>query len=624
MTQPIDEDELTALIDADIPRVDLVDKGANGVPRFLIAKRADGATGLLDPDYVRDLIAKADPAPATEDTVTMTGSPAAIAHLIHGAAVRPVAKAKYNADDLRRMAANGEAMRDGNSYPIADRDDLDKAIRAVGRGGADHDAIRRHVITRARSLGAESEIPDNWNADGSLKGDVTKESSMADDLLDAASTLAEPEEAMPGADTTPSSPAWEAVDAATARKWTAILARAKAAVSLLAEREVVEAAAGECDDASVGIDLDDAACAIEYAIGVLAPFAVEEQAEAEAAADELNGVRKALGDFDPQALDTIEALGSVRKAGRVLSSANEAAIRGAVDSLQKVLASLPQAPTVVEKRQHVRASIMSELADAVAKRLSRTLLPKTVEKSGQPVADTKEGTVTEPVAKTDPTPAEPQAPATPDVPAEPVAKADGDVKPQMVAVYNAGGKLVGVVDPTEITPIAGADAPDDKADGDAAAEPAAEPAATPDLTPAPPAEVGTPADAVPDDVNKTQTLDTDTVAKALAAAVTEHLNAATATQGEHLAEMAGVVKALQDRIDALEEQPAPPRVFTNGAVPSRDQMRGQDRGAAPVDVAKAREVKKSWYEADGASQDRIANEMQASAIDLLAAIHKPR
>jgi hypothetical protein len=66
------------------------------------------------------------------------------------------------------MASAGQAMDDG-SYPIADEEDLSNAIHAVGRGGADHDTIRKHIITRAAALGASSSIPDNWNADGSLE-----------------------------------------------------------------------------------------------------------------------------------------------------------------------------------------------------------------------------------------------------------------------------------------------------------------------------------------------------------------------------------------------------------------------------------------------------------------------
>lgn len=74
---------------------------------------------------------------------------------------------KYSAADRRDMAKSGEAMEDG-SYPIRDAEDLDNAIHAVGRGGADHDAIRRHIIKRAKALGKSDSIPDNWNADGSI------------------------------------------------------------------------------------------------------------------------------------------------------------------------------------------------------------------------------------------------------------------------------------------------------------------------------------------------------------------------------------------------------------------------------------------------------------------------
>lgn len=77
-------------------------------------------------------------------------------------------RAKYSADQLKAMAKNGEAMPDG-SYPVKDTEDLQPAIHAVGRGGASHDAIRKHIIDRAKALGASDQIPDTWNADGSLK-----------------------------------------------------------------------------------------------------------------------------------------------------------------------------------------------------------------------------------------------------------------------------------------------------------------------------------------------------------------------------------------------------------------------------------------------------------------------
>ncbi len=77
-------------------------------------------------------------------------------------------RAKYTEADRNRMAASGEAMPDG-SYPIGDEEDLRKAIKAVGRGNADHDTIRKHVIARAKALKLADLIPDNWNSDGSLK-----------------------------------------------------------------------------------------------------------------------------------------------------------------------------------------------------------------------------------------------------------------------------------------------------------------------------------------------------------------------------------------------------------------------------------------------------------------------
>ena len=90
------------------------------------------------------------------------------------AAPEPIAKkADLSAAGRRKAAAAGAAMPDG-SYPINTKADLRKAIRAVGRGGADHNKIRAHVIKRAKALGLEAMVPDNWNSDGSLKDDATK------------------------------------------------------------------------------------------------------------------------------------------------------------------------------------------------------------------------------------------------------------------------------------------------------------------------------------------------------------------------------------------------------------------------------------------------------------------
>lgn len=86
-------------------------------------------------------------------------------------------RAKYSDDDLKDMLAKGHAMKNANgdaSYPVEDEDDLEKAIKAVGRGSADHDSIRKHIIQRAHALGLAGKLPDNWNTDGSLKDEKSR------------------------------------------------------------------------------------------------------------------------------------------------------------------------------------------------------------------------------------------------------------------------------------------------------------------------------------------------------------------------------------------------------------------------------------------------------------------
>ncbi|MFE5037168.1 hypothetical protein [Streptomyces sp. NPDC056683] len=522
------DDDFTELIDANIDRVDLVDKAANGLP-FLMAKAAadGGPAGLFAPDLVRDLIGKsAAPAPEAADTVTMTGTPGALAQLIHKAGGRLV--------------------------------------------------------------------------DAPITKDADTMATEAD--LDPTVVLAEPEGDAPGDVNTPGSPAWEAVDAATARKWTAILARAKSALGVMADRELLESAAGDAGDFDAALDLDDAACAIDYAISVLAPFAVDEESEVIRGTAELDAVGKALGDFDAAPLDVIESLTQVAKAGRTLSAANENAIRNAVESLQKVLASLPAAPDTQD--------------------------------SGRPVAK----------KETD-MPETGTAPETVETPAEPIGKADAGAegKAPMVAVYDAKGKLVGIVDPTEITPISGADAAEEPAE---AAEAAPAPVAD-DLTPAPAAEVGTPTDdedvakeaapvedAAPadaGDVTKTTDTDSDDILKSsdirdMVKGLLDEHSAGQMAQltktGEAIVELADLVETLKGQVKALEEQPAVPQVFANGAQPPAHLLRGQDRGAQPVDMAKARELKKSLYGGTATEQNEAAKTMQTAAIEALQAIHR--
>ena len=69
-------------------------------------------------------------------------------------------KRKFNAETRRRMAESGNAMPDG-SYPIGNKNDLMNAIRSWGRGGSDP-KVKAHIKRRAKELGAEDMIPENW------------------------------------------------------------------------------------------------------------------------------------------------------------------------------------------------------------------------------------------------------------------------------------------------------------------------------------------------------------------------------------------------------------------------------------------------------------------------------
>lgn len=81
-------------------------------------------------------------------------------------------RAKYTAAQLRQLLKEGKAIANADgepSFPIDDTEDLHHAIRAVGRGGADHDRIRAYIIKRAKQMGQSDAIPDDWASDGSVK-----------------------------------------------------------------------------------------------------------------------------------------------------------------------------------------------------------------------------------------------------------------------------------------------------------------------------------------------------------------------------------------------------------------------------------------------------------------------
>ena len=432
----VQSEEWTEIYDPEVPEMHMVGKGANGFPEFLIVKQ-DAEGGLFGSDYVRELIAKADAehSPATDprETVTMSGSPAAIAALIHGAAVRKaeIGTAAAEPDEMEKADMSAAALNNlpdsafaviepggkkdasGKTVPRSLRHyaihDKAHASNALGRAGAqinsgdaDGKRIARAALPKIRAaakrLGvdvskAEQAAPDTTEVSKDMSMDGSAGMPLDDgvDGLDPTVMLAAPNEEMPGDPNDPGSPAWESIDAATALKWTAIAARLRSALGIMSDREMLEAATADPSDADNAMDLDDAACAVDFVISTLAPFAVDEQAEADEGTMAMEMVGKAMSTLDPAHLDTVETLGAIRKAGRALSTANETALRAAVKALQQILASLPKA------------------ADAPAPMPEGAM----TKESGRPVAKTanEEADMPTPTVSEDATAASGQAPA---------------------------------------------------------------------------------------------------------------------------------------------------------------------------------------------------------------------
>lgn len=284
MSETLPEDEtVNEITRATVPRQDAVMGPASGRP-FLMLKNQRG----------------------------VRTTPAQAGALMKAAADRSQAekllKAAYSADALREMGAKGHAFRndDGTySYPIGNTSDLHNAIRAVGRGGSSHEALRRYIRRRASELGATGAIPESWSAEGKITkamdiGDVQddmKDLAMATEIKDGdvvedAGGLVAPTH--PGDPTDPGSPAWEAVDAAQARGALSYLNRLSAILCDLESREGQEAVSGLPAEGSM-IDLSEAKAALDFVVGVMAKFANDEQAEADRAAAEIDKQAEAMG-----------------------------------------------------------------------------------------------------------------------------------------------------------------------------------------------------------------------------------------------------------------------------------------------------------------------------------------
>jgi hypothetical protein len=94
------------------------------------------------------------------DLSVTEGVAAAARARVQGGLVATATKS-WNREKRDKAAQKGQAMSDG-SYPIKDKADLKKAIKAIGRGKKSHASIKAHIKKRAKALGATNLLPDDW------------------------------------------------------------------------------------------------------------------------------------------------------------------------------------------------------------------------------------------------------------------------------------------------------------------------------------------------------------------------------------------------------------------------------------------------------------------------------
>jgi len=75
-------------------------------------------------------------------------------------AIEDMAKREFSTEERKEDAKSGKALPDG-SFPIENDSDLENAIHAYSRA-KNKAAAKRHIIRRARALGATDKLPDGW------------------------------------------------------------------------------------------------------------------------------------------------------------------------------------------------------------------------------------------------------------------------------------------------------------------------------------------------------------------------------------------------------------------------------------------------------------------------------
>ena len=422
---------------------------------------------------------------------------------------------------------------------------------------------------------------------------TAEEKNMSEEIvkedLDASVVMAEPEMDAEGDAEEPGSPAWEAIDAATAAKWTAILARAKNAICELREREKAEVEAGHEWDEDGVEDLKDVVAAVDYAISLLAPFAVNEAAEA--AHTDIDMVAKAAKGIKSRQLATLEQFAPVVKAGRTLSAANESALKDAADAISKILETLPKAPvSPVEGETNLGAESENPEPISVEKDRLAEIVDTAVELAEVVKADDLSMATDDELARM----------ALTGVDAERTAALQEIGLRSLTSGMTDGHDEEEETADEESAESAEEQAAEEMNELDEADGEVTEPADT-ETTPAKADEVGTPAEG---ELKKTSEKKSKKVAKVVKAARDEEER------------LSAIIKGLEDRIAHLEA-PAASKVLANGALPPAHLMRGQDAGASSIGDAAL--LRKRMDDApDAVAKSAVAEEMRIAALEALA------
>jgi uncharacterized membrane protein YkoI len=105
-------------------------------------------------------------------------------------------KRDYSTESRTDMAEEGMAMPDG-SYPIKDEEDLKNAVKAFGRA-KDKQATMKYILKRAKALGLEGILPENWSSSKSEDEDELETPEEAVSLEEDAVETPESDEAVEG------------------------------------------------------------------------------------------------------------------------------------------------------------------------------------------------------------------------------------------------------------------------------------------------------------------------------------------------------------------------------------------------------------------------------------------